>query len=312
MVLAEIVAQAQDDAGDETSGAAASSSSSSTSFEAVERSASEVLHDVFTRFLRMIGGAARAAAEQGGRCESNLADLCVALSEVRPDGARLSVADLRAFVEEAAEVVLPQNVPAFPVPRPPLSDVAAKAALDLATEKPPAYVPDFLPPFPEKRTYQHTETLNVRPHDSAAAKKRRVKQRREAQDSLLKLTDGGATSVAAAGDPPPLPVMQEDGGSGVATAAAAAAALGGVASALIGVPDALVPSMPAMVQSTAYLETSGYVDKPTFGAATSASSSSTAAVAGVRDALAGVTAQDHEDILKMEHMDGLDTLGKTK
>ena len=52
-------------------------------FEAIERSASEALVDIYARYVRTIGRTARAAAQHAGRSESNMADLFVGLGAVR-------------------------------------------------------------------------------------------------------------------------------------------------------------------------------------------------------------------------------------
>lgn len=309
--LSLIVAEARDED--------AESSDRASSFEAIERSASEALLDVFTRFLRTVGGAARTAAQHAGRSESNLADLIAAIEAVSPDGAGLSIAELRSFVEEAPEVAFPHNVSAFPVPRAPLS-AAAAAATPVSADPRPIYVPDFLPPFPEKRMYSHTATHNSRAADAQAAKKRRAKNRRHAQDSLLNLTDAarasnggvGASGALPAGGPPPppLPAMPAAGNNGGSVAAASFGDEGGGgASALSSVPDMLVPSMPAVLQSSARLETSGFVDAPAFGAPPpSAAGSDAADAAAAAKAAVASASERHQAILQLKHLHGLDVL----
>lgn len=300
-----------------------------TEFEAVERSASEALLDVFSRFMRSLGGAARSAAQHAGRSESNLADLLVGINAVSPDGAGLSVPELRSFLEEAPEVAFPVNVSTFPVPRPPPSASAAAAAATAVSADPrPAHVPDFLPPFPEKRLYSHTVTYNSRPVDVPAAKKRRAKNRRHAQDSLLNLADamrGGSANSATEGTmpPPPLPAlpdknsgsagavpeaMREDGADGGFGGSASSAGL----ALLRSVPDVLVPSMPAVLQSSARrLETSGLVDAPAFGEPLPAASAQAAAGivgnAAVANAVANAPPRQ-KAILGLKHLHGLDGL----
>ena len=282
-----------------------------THFEAVERSASEALLDVFSRFLRSLGGAARSAAQHAGRSESNLADMLVGLGAVSPAGAGLTLSELAAFVEDAPEVAFPANVSAFPVAPAPLS-AAATAAAAVSADPRPAHVPDFLPPFPEKRTYSHTATSNSRASDAPAAKKRRSKNRQQAQDSLLNLADaarGGPAGGDAMGPPPPplpaLPAadatmtfeqeaMQE--GSGGASGSGAAE--------LHRVPDVLVPSMPAVLQSAARLETSGFVHGPAFGQPTR---EPPADAGGVAAAIAAAPPRQ-QAILGLKHLQGLDRI----
>ena len=90
-------------------------------FEAVERSATEALLDIFTRFVRTVGVTTRDAAQHAGRSESNLADLLVGLQSVGAGGLAASQPRelLRFLEEEASEVAVPCNLSSFPVVRPP-------------------------------------------------------------------------------------------------------------------------------------------------------------------------------------------------
>ncbi|KOO24091.1 bromodomain associated family expressed [Chrysochromulina tobinii] len=254
-------------------------------YEAIERSASEALLDIFTRYMRSIGTASRLAAEHAGRAESNLADMLVGLDSVRAAPPH----ELLAFLnEEASEVAFPGNFAAFP-----------------HEEVRPVYVPDFLPPFPEKRTYVRTAMHAVRENDAPAAKKRRSKHKRQAQDSLLALTeamacrtdgDDGTASLSGPA-PPPLPALPADDDEGANGDAATAG--DEVAAVLRGVPDGLATGIPAVLQSSAKLECSG-LQSPTV---------QPAAVAGGEPigAAAAVTANPRQAaILGLKHLHGLD------
>lgn len=305
-------------------------------YEAIERSASEALLDIFTRYMRSIGTASRLAAEHAGRAESNLADMLVGLDSVRAAPPH----ELLAFLnEEASEVAFPGNFAAFPVPRLPphlpatstnaavapagaaanaaAAAAAAPSAAGAAAAAPPppptpkheevrpAYVPDFLPPFPEKRTYVRTAMHAVRENDAPAAKKRRSKHKRQAQDSLLALTeamacrtdgDDGTASLSGPA-PPPLPALPADDDEGANGDAATAG--DEVAAVLRGVPDGLATGIPAVLQSSAKLECSG-LQSPTV---------QPAAVAGGEPigAAAAVTANPRQAaILGLKHLHGLD------
>ena len=302
-----------------------------TRFEAIERSASEALLDVFTRFLRTLGGAARSAAQHAGRSESNIADLLYGLQSVAPDGMALSVPELLAFVEDAPEVAFPVNVSAFPVAsQPPSAAATAAAAAATSSDPRPAHVPDFLPPFPEKRTYSRTAVETKRKVDAPAAKKRRAQNRRDAQDSLLKYADrvrGDGAAADGAMPPPPLPALpdeHDDGGAGAVAEALreddgdggglSSGASGAGVAVLRSVPDVLVPSLPALLQSSSRrLETSGLIDLPAFGAPPPQSASDAAAAGGVMGSeafkMAMQNAPDRQrEILKLKHLHGLDGL----
>ena len=303
-------------------------------YEAIERSASEALLDIFTRYMRSIGTASRLAAEHAGRAESNLADMLVGLDSVRAAPPH----ELLAFLnEEASEVAFPGNFAAFPVPRLPpnlpatttsaavapagaatnAAAAAAPSAAGAAAAAPPppptpkheevrpAYVPDFLPPFPEKHTYVRTAMHAVRANDAPAAKRRRSKHKRQAQDSLLALTeamacrtDGGDGTASLSGPaPPPLPALPADDDEGATGDAATAG--DEVAAVLRGVPDGLATGIPAVLQSSAKLESSG-LQSPTV---------QPAAVAGGEPigAAAAVTANPRQAaILGLKHLHGLD------
>ena len=273
--------------------------------EAIERSASEALQDILTRYLRSLGNAARAASNHACRSESNIVDLLAALNATAPAGVGLSPAELLRFLEdEATEVAFPVNVAAFPVQPPPLSAAAIAAAEATVSNEPrPPHLsfPDkksgdgggdwWFPNYPEKRTYSHTAVHNERPEDGPAAKKRRAQNRLQATDTLLAFSDdarkaaaessaaasssSGGAAAASIGAPPPLlppPAMPDD--------EEVADGDDGGASALRRVPDVLVPSFPAVLQSSAKLETSGLVDsRPAFGQPAAAGGSGSAAAA---------------------------------
>ncbi len=233
-------------------------------FSSIEQSASEVLLDIYTRHMRTVGARASAAAARAGRSEANLVDMLAATGT-----------DSRALLEfledEAKEVAFPCNLAAFPVRTPPAPPPVNAAASRTEVEPRPSHVPDFLPPFPERRTYQRTATHNVRPHDGPAAKKRRSQHRRQAQESLLGLrvraqgaeADGGSGECAEA--PPPLPSLEGlrevaaddemDGGADGGGAGRRPAATG--AAAMRRVPDVLAPGLAAVLPSSEQADASG-------------------------------------------------------
>ena len=288
--LSLIVSEASTSEQDEEAGAA-SGTQSNKGFEAIERSASEALLDVFTRYMRSIGTAARNAAQHAGRSESNAVDMLAALHAT----GHCTAGDPLSFLEQTPEVAFPCNLSAtFPVPREPLSATAVTPVATGADAR-PAFVPDFLPAFPEKRTYSHTVTHNSRIADGPLAKKKRSKHRQHAQESLLKLREeeakgeaaarliGGsatasassssATAAAAAATPPvPMPAlpaedeidaydaMRETSETGTHAKGRAEGA-----AALASVPDMLAASFPAVLQSSARLESSGCLASAPFG-----------------------------------------------
>jgi len=240
--------------------AEASCSGQEAGYESVERSANEAVLDIFARYLRTLGAASRAAAQHARRSESNLEDVIVGLKAVDTNG--VGVAHLLQFLEEeASEVAFPCNLSEFPVPPGPSKAVPATSA-----EARPPHVPDFLPPFPDRRTYVRTLTHNVRPADAPAAKKRRSKHKRQAQDSLLAFSEASINRIGEAAEPgpppPPLPALPAEDiieqAAGVRERSAGAGGSGeeGAEALLSKVPDVVVPGFPAVLQSSARLECS--------------------------------------------------------
>lgn len=317
--LSLIISEASTAEDEDEEGDATSSSVDNRNFEAVEQSASEVLLDVFTRYMRSLGTAARNAAQHAGRSESNLMDMLQALHH--SGGRGCTAGDLLAFVNKAPEVAFPCNLSAaFPVPREPLSTSVA-ASTTAGPESRPPYVPDFLPAFPEKRTYSHTATYNCRVNDAPAAKKRRSKHQRQAQESLFALAEAGASDATASGalattssssaPPPPLPslthtdeavdvdAMNETGSGGHRQGALA----------LASVPDVLAPSFPAVLQSSARLESSG-VAAASFGLPAAHGTSAREAEAAQQAAAAAIAAATPRQaaVLSLEHRNRLEEI----
>ena len=311
---------------------ASASQTDSARFEAIERSASEVLLDIFTRYMRSLGTATRAAAQHASRSQCNVADMLVGLRSVHAGTAGMRTAELLAFLADAPEGALPVGS-AFPAPRDAAVLATAGAVGDtdaappVVAEPRPAHLPDFLPPLPEKRTYMQTATYSPRPSDGAAAKKKRSKHRRQAQDSLFALTElergrsaganaGLATAAPPLPPPPPLPTMPPEDAHEHATeeeAARETAAEERAAAdslrrhdgilAMSRFPDVLIPGQPAVLQSSAHSESSGIVAP--FGSACSGSDGAAAAAAA--PALDARPLQDaHKKILGLKHLHGLD------
>ena len=305
--------------------------SGSAGFAAIERSASEALLDIFTRYMRSLGAAARGAAQHAGRSESNAADMLYAL---RTAGAGLRPRDLLDLLDDAPEVAFPCNLSAeFPAPRAPLSAAEAEAAAE--GEPRPPHVADFLPAFPEKRTYSRTATHNSRAADGPEAKKRRSKHRRQAQDSLMDSlvaeAEGGAagrglgnpnvasaSSSAAVVPPPPLPLLPPADEVLPAEALRDTTATGtdggppmrrGGAAMLASVPDILAPSFPGLLQSSARLETSGnYTSGAAFGARGMTAEAELAAATAAAAVAINSAPEREAEILKLDHKHGLDSI----
>jgi transcription initiation factor TFIID subunit 8 len=150
-----------------------------TGFEDIERSASEALLDVLTRYIRTIGTVSNSAARHAGRSESNYADVRLALDEMHADPAPA----LLRFLQKVPEGSLLQDVAMFPVGH--ASQVAmVRPASSRHGGVRPQHIPDYLPAFPEPCTYQSTITRNQRMQDEAHAKKKRSQHKRQVTSSV--------------------------------------------------------------------------------------------------------------------------------
>ena len=311
-------------------------SASLAGIETVERSAMEALLDIFMRYMRTVATVTRAAAQHAGRSESNLADLFTGLDAVSAGGSPTSLPlELLQFVEEeATEAPFPCNICSFPVVQPPTVEMSSSAAVAAGTEARPAHVPDFLPHFPDRRTYVRTAMHNVRPSNVPAAKHRRSQHKRQAQESLLTAAQaskgntyagyGGRvvgtsgtrdSSLSGASQPPPLPqfpdspevkdgadgfgfMREREGEASIAGVGCAFQAQDAGMAALCSVPDVLVAGMPATLQCASKLECSATGVPPPLEA-----------LSGVQgDAIAASTNPRHAAILKLKHMHGLDAI----
>uniref|UniRef100_A0A7S4C278 Transcription initiation factor TFIID subunit 8 n=1 Tax=Chrysotila carterae TaxID=13221 RepID=A0A7S4C278_CHRCT len=234
-------------------------------YDAVESSALDVLIDVCARYIRTLGTLGAQAAQHAGRAESNFLDVQLALEHI---GAA-PLDELLSFAH-ASDLPFARDVATFPARR--NVAVAVQPVTRIAPR--PAFIPEYLLPFPDEATYKSTSTRNSRPRSTVAARKKRSKLRRQAQDALLTLQQScsGSTSGAA------LPALQEkrprvaqggdaakgaddDGGDvmleGSALRSTVRAGTASASTLLHEVPDVLLPGQPAVLQSSETLECAG-------------------------------------------------------
>eukprot|EP01090_Pellita_catalonica_P008434 TRINITY_DN1924_c0_g1_i1.p1 TRINITY_DN1924_c0_g1~~TRINITY_DN1924_c0_g1_i1.p1 ORF type:complete len:186 (+),score=27.15 TRINITY_DN1924_c0_g1_i1:57-614(+) len=116
-------------------------------FTRAKESALNTFADVLQRYIEEIGYRSHRLAEHSGRSESKLADVTLSLSEMG-----LSISDLSEIPQKSNPLPFPKNIIPFPVPREHKQPKKSKTP----TEPKPPYIPDFLPPFPDKHTYIKT------------------------------------------------------------------------------------------------------------------------------------------------------------
>mmetsp|Transcript_21360 Transcript_21360/g.48178 ORF Transcript_21360/g.48178 Transcript_21360/m.48178 type:complete len:249 (-) Transcript_21360:383-1129(-) len=163
----------------------------------------EVLADVTRDYVATIGSHSRTLAEAGGRSEVTAIDVLSVLKHMGPEAQQWKDLQHFAFSDEPWQQPFNTEIPRLPVRRRRRAHFASTAEGDEATiegeggEERPAHVPDFLPPFPPKHTYQSTETKAVkRSRDPAEVRQQRVKRKHEIAQSLTKIT---ATTQAVSG-----------------------------------------------------------------------------------------------------------------
>eukprot|EP01089_Gocevia_fonbrunei_P013456 TRINITY_DN3458_c0_g1_i1.p1 TRINITY_DN3458_c0_g1~~TRINITY_DN3458_c0_g1_i1.p1 ORF type:complete len:372 (+),score=73.41 TRINITY_DN3458_c0_g1_i1:73-1188(+) len=139
----------------------------------------ETLVDVLQKYLEEIGSRSHNFAELAGRIETNFHDLCQTFSEMDVD-----LADLSSYANETEETPFPKPLPEFPIKR----QNTHKPELKDPIEPLPPHIPDFLPPFPDKHTYNSTPVYEHRIEDPLEVSKIRNKRKRQVEDALIRLS----------------------------------------------------------------------------------------------------------------------------
>lgn len=287
-------------------------------FTMIQRSASDSLIDVISRFVRTVGAMSTRAAQHASRSEVNMNDVLQGLSAVGVG----SLEDLLEFARSAPDVQFPRDVAPYPCAAGQAEGRgAANGGSKDAPRKPPRsaeprpqHVPDFLPPFPDPCTYKRTATHNKRALDPLQARKQRAKLKRQAQESLLGLqghasacSAGEATSAAAAAGAPPPPPLPSLRPAEAAPVDDPVRDLGGGPAAALPRPDLLAPGVAAVLQSSAASECGGVQAASAVPACAHATAPrGAAAAAGASGTSAKRSKQ--EAILGLQHMHDLDEL----
>ncbi|KAJ6815480.1 transcription initiation factor TFIID subunit 8-like [Iris pallida] len=166
----------------------------SVGFHSSHESALNALADVAIRFICNLGKAANFSANLANRTEGNVFDLIQGLEELgnshgftgASDVHRCLVSsgvvrDIVRFVSSEEEVPFARPVPSFPIVR------SQRLAVSFAQigEKPAGdHIPDWLPPFPDPRTYTQTPVCKERESELRAERLEQERLRRNTEQSL--------------------------------------------------------------------------------------------------------------------------------
>jgi histone H3/H4 len=190
-------------------------------FNGAEQSATATLSEVLRRYIETISRFATQNAELAGRTNVTLHDLLQVFDD---DSALPRPVPLKALREMAQEPEIPfgVGVPSFPVtkskkrPRDDSTDIVSNNA---GPHLGHAHIPSFLPPFPHKHTFKHTEVDALeRTSDAKTLRQEKLKQKRQVQNALSRLQDSRAPSFThkstvcsdVSGNPFTAPVLHQD------------------------------------------------------------------------------------------------------
>lgn len=144
----------------------------------VQASAAETLADLLLRFIAEGSAGARTQAELANRSVVNVADLAVALHDMRS-----TPKALQKYAEylKQDEVPFAQSIAAYPkAKRPrPVPSFADKQ------EVPPAHIPSFMPAFPDQHTYLSTPVYPGHDKDPKRVREKLNKQRQSAAKAVI-------------------------------------------------------------------------------------------------------------------------------
>ncbi|CEG40247.1 hypothetical protein L917_00159 [Plasmopara halstedii] len=127
-------------------------------FEAVQKSAADVLAEILPKYIQRIGGAAKEIAELAGRTQPKGTDVVQAFQDLDP--APVELKDLVKTLETAKRP-FPRDVPAFPAKKRDMSGNTLEQTKIGRREGLPPHVPSFLPPLPNRHTYSSERRVVV-------------------------------------------------------------------------------------------------------------------------------------------------------
>jgi len=152
----------------------------SVCFDALQKSARDVLAEVLVRYISEIGSISHDVAELAGRTKPNVFDVLSALDDLGT-----SMRDVMEYAAQAEEVPFAKPLPQFPVRRVP----DLPPSFGDAQEEPPSHIPRFLPALPDQHTYRQTPTYEGRELDIKGATQTMYKNNRQADKALLGLLE---------------------------------------------------------------------------------------------------------------------------
>eukprot|EP01104_Vermistella_antarctica_P020029 TRINITY_DN827_c1_g5_i1.p1 TRINITY_DN827_c1_g5~~TRINITY_DN827_c1_g5_i1.p1 ORF type:complete len:358 (+),score=65.48 TRINITY_DN827_c1_g5_i1:149-1075(+) len=157
-------------------------------FDGAETGTIEALTDVLERYVREIGDLSHWYAGVASRTDTNFHDVNLALGELR-----VPTIDLLTFAANAPDIPFAKAVSEFPCK----SKSHLPAELQDEAQRPQEHIPSFLPPFPDKRTYESTAVFVKPVTDESEIRRSRLKETRQVQRSLAKISKGSKDQDAA-------------------------------------------------------------------------------------------------------------------
>eukprot|EP01102_Stenamoeba_stenopodia_P014253 TRINITY_DN4709_c0_g2_i1.p1 TRINITY_DN4709_c0_g2~~TRINITY_DN4709_c0_g2_i1.p1 ORF type:complete len:322 (+),score=74.95 TRINITY_DN4709_c0_g2_i1:141-1106(+) len=172
-------------------------------FNSMQASACDALVDILRQYIQQIGHIAHQYAESSSRTEANFLDVKMAFQDMN-----INIVDLMSFhANYWPDMPFPKAVPPFPVKRKAkkmVDDALSASTTSLSTSSTSSegtteangetqadreHIPDFLPPFPDKRTYVSTAKFKERVVDSRVIRKLKSKRKRQVEQALTAINE---------------------------------------------------------------------------------------------------------------------------
>ncbi|BFU19551.1 bromodomain associated, putative [Entamoeba histolytica HM-1:IMSS-B] len=148
----------------------------SAGYTDAKESALETIADVMEMYIQEIGKKTHQISEHNGRTESSFIDLLFAMEQLGID-----IFSFGDYVTKEDKLFI-DGIPEFPV---------IKATDEIPIEKQhneeKPYIPGFLPPLPDARTYKNTPIYQKRHTDGISLRKEELKVRHLNEDALINL-----------------------------------------------------------------------------------------------------------------------------
>lgn len=166
-------------------------------FEATDKLASETLTEMLQSFLSQLARSAKHYAELSNRTEVSVSDVSLSLVQM---GFRLD-----SFKEYAGR--RGARTPLFAAPAKAKGSSAFRTLQLGVKEQLPAYMPDYMPPFPDRHAYIQTPARKAPVADYQTVRELAASQKRDVENALTKF-------IAKTGDAERLWGADDNDGSG--------------------------------------------------------------------------------------------------